>query len=467
MNSSDVFIIDDNCERRNKLITIIEFIGKSCSGANYRNPKSQVLARTSAILIGAHDQHEETIGLLSEIHALAPRVSVILVDFDEKLLPSTIKNVVDVLHSPFRLPMFLYSLYKCRFNDSQSLKPFDGGLNTMAQGLVGESESICVIRKLIEQVAPTEASVIILGESGTGKEVIARSIHNHSSRATKPFVPVNCGAIPAELLESELFGHEKGAFTGAITARQGRFELAENGTLFLDEIGDMPLNMQVKLLRVLQERCFERVGGNKSIAANVRIIAATHRNLEQAIRDGNFREDLFYRLNVFPIEVPPLRARKKDIPLLVTTLITKLHALQKPGVHLLPAAMEAFINYAWPGNVRELANLVERLTILFPNGIVDLNDLPQRFKTPTTVHEDGVVRQERAILLQCQETSPIVSGDGINLKEYLVKTELTLIIQALDESHWVVAHAANYLNMGRTTLVEKMRKYGLVRPSIN
>ena len=223
------------------------------------------------------------------------------------------------------------------------------------ESLVGISPQIQKVRSLITQVASSDANVLILGESGTGKELVARSIHRQSDRSARPFVPVNCGAIPADLLESELFGHEKGAFTGAITARVGRFELADGGTLFLDEIGDMSPHMQVKLLRVLQERCFERVGSNRSLFADVRIVAATHRDLESEIREGRFREDLFYRLEEFPIEMPPLRARVEDIPVLVKTLVKRL-ANERGDVALPKAVLDAMQRYTWPGNVRELSN---------------------------------------------------------------------------------------------------------------
>ena len=214
------------------------------------------------------------------------------------------------------------------------------------RSLVGNSRETRRVRKMIEQVAPTEATVLVLGESGTGKEVVARNIHYHSKRRSKPFVPINCGAIPSELLESELFGHEKGSFTGAIGARQGRFELAQGGTIFLDEIGDMPLSMQVKLLRVIQERSFERVGSNKSIKSDVRIVAATHRNLETHIKEGKFREDLYYRLNVFPVEMPRLRDRVEDLPLLINELITRLEHEKNASVRLTPAAVMALCNYS-------------------------------------------------------------------------------------------------------------------------
>ncbi|MEL7045980.1 MAG: sigma-54 dependent transcriptional regulator, partial [Pseudomonadota bacterium] len=250
----------------------------------------------------------------------------------------------------------------------------------LAADLVGSSAAMEGIRRLIAQVAPAEASVLILGESGTGKEVVARGVHRLSPRARGPFVPVNCGAIPGELLESELFGHEKGAFTGAISARQGRFEMAAGGTLFLDEIGDMPLQMQVKLLRVLQERCFERVGSNRSQDCDVRVIAATHQDLERRVDEGEFRMDLFYRLNVFPIEVPPLRERVEDVPALVRRFTEILESEQRGQVRIAEDAMVTLMHYPWPGNVRELSNLVERLAILHPDAEVRSAELPERFR---------------------------------------------------------------------------------------
>ena len=231
----------------------------------------------------------------------------------------------------------------------------------------GHSTRMTNVRRLIEQVAAFNTSVLITGESGTGKEWAARYVHELSPRADKAFVPVNCGAIPAELLESELFGHEKGAFTGAISTRIGRFEAAEGGTLFLDEIGDMSLPMQVKLLRVLQERIYERVGSNRPRPCDVRIIAATHRNLEAAIRDGSFREDLYYRLNVFPIELPPLRERLEDLPDLIANILERCRATGLSPVHMTPGAVRILKHYGWPGNIRELANLLERLCVLYPD----------------------------------------------------------------------------------------------------
>lgn len=330
------------------------------------------------------------------------------------------------------------------------------------RSLVGNSRGIRHVRKMIEQVAGSDATVIILGESGTGKEVVARNIHYYSARRNKSFVPINCGAIPSDLLESELFGHEKGAFTGAISTRQGRFEMAEGGTLFLDEIGDMSIHMQVKLLRVLQERNFSRIGSNKIIDSDVRIIAATHRDLEKAIQGGNFREDLFYRLNVFPIEMPPLRDRVEDIPLLVNELIKRLEHENRGSVRLTQSAIMALCQYNWPGNVRELANLIERLVIIHPYGVVDVHDLPDKFQIDPVELSEAKLPVSNLMSIDPFDT-PRLPQEGIDLKEHLTNLECSLIKQALEDAGGVVAHAANRLNLRRTTLVEKLRKYGLQR----
>jgi sigma-54 specific flagellar transcriptional regulator A len=276
-------------------------------------------------------------------------------------------------------------------------------------------------------------------------------------------VPVNCGAIPPDLLESELFGHRKGAFTGAINDREGRFELAEGGTLFLDEIGDMSLQMQVKILRVLQERTFERIGSNDSITSDVRIIAATHKDLEAAIREGEFREDLFYRLNVFPIEMPPLKDRVEDIPLLVNELVRRIEHEKRGSVRLSPGAIYALCQYSWPGNVRELANLVERMAILHPYGVVDAADLPEKFRSGEGEVSENVVDALIGAPVTSEDLDPRLPRKGLNLKEHLSYLEISYIRQALADSGGVVAHAAKRLGMRRTTLVEKLRKYGLQR----
>lgn len=370
-------------------------------------------------------------------------------------------------------------------------------------GPTGNSAAIRRVRRMIEQVAGHDTTVLVTGESGTGKEVVARAVHEQSARRDKPFVAVNCGAIPADLLESELFGHEKGAFTGAITARKGRFEMADGGTLFLDEIGDMTLPMQVKILRVLQERTYERVGSSRSIRCEVRIIAATHRNLEESIVKGTFREDLFYRLNVFPIEMPPLRERLEDLPLLIEDLIEAMERNGHGSVRLSQDAIHALRAYHWPGNVRELSNLIERLAVLHPHTVVGVSDLPQRYRThianvsaaasaapapvaaddiapfvsqapapaiaaapapvPNPTYAPAVIPLPASAATYLSATPAMLPPDGVNLKDHIETIELALIRQALQQSSGVVAHAAKLLNTRRTTLVEKLRKYGLQR----
>ncbi len=339
---------------------------------------------------------------------------------------------------------------------------------SLFRALVGKSPAIQRLRRAIEQVAPTNSTVLLLGETGTGKEIVARNIHYYSKRRDKPFVAVNCGAIPSELLESELFGHEKGAFTGAVSARKGRFELAQGGTLFLDEIGDMPMPMQVKLLRVLQERSFERVGGTRTIEADVRIVAATHRKLEDMIREGQFREDLYYRLNVFPIELPPLRERLEDLPVLINELIARLESSQQGSVRLTVRAVDALARHDWPGNIRELANLIERLAILYPYGVVELEDLPERFRRLVGADE-GREKASSAPAATPAVPPPMparLPREGLDLKQHLSDLEVQLIQQALEETGGVVAQAAKLLGMRRTTLVEKMRKYGIQRGDV-
>lgn len=316
--------------------------------------------------------------------------------------------------------------------------------------LTGNSPSIRGVRKLIDQVADFDTSVLITGESGTGKELVARAIHDLSERSDKPFVPINCGAIPSELLESELFGHERGAFTGAINARLGRFELAEGGTLFLDEIGDMSTPMQAKLLRVLQERSYERVGSNKTRHCNVRIIAATHRDLPDAVSNGDFREDLYYRLNVFPIEIPPLRKRTSDLPALLDELLIQHQDEGKDRLRFTGEAMHALVNYSWPGNIRELGNLVERLGILGPSGEVGVSNLPNRYRAASPASGDpGRLPATKAVF------------HDLSLKDHLQQIEMDLIHKAMHKAGGVVAKAARLLGLRRTTLVEKLGKHGL------
>ncbi len=327
--------------------------------------------------------------------------------------------------------------------------------------LVGESLVIQDIFKTIEKVAQTDSTVLITGESGTGKELVAQAIHKYSPRALAPWVVVNCGAIPSELLEAELFGHVKGAFTGATQNREGRFEMAQGGTLFLDEIGDMPLHLQVKLLRVLQMRQFEPVGSSKPLDLNVRIIAATNRNLEEAVQKREFREDLYYRLNVIPVKIPSLRERRSDIPLLVHHFIHQFnelaqHAVEAPSGQI----MEALLAYDWPGNVRELENLMERLVILKGRGTVDLGDLPHRiFQKYAEARPSGA-----GAVAEWEFPKMVLPQSGVDLKSIVAAFENHLVDQALVRTNGNKNRASELLQMNRTTLVEKLRKRGMIVP---
>ncbi len=464
-----VLLVDADDVRRQQLGTVLSFMGIPWQEVveSDLDVAIETAGPLQGILAGELREHA-----LSELLAAHPRLPFL------SLMPAShgCSNFIGVAEAPFTYESLTRHLHFCQA--FISLHPrhqtHDKG-QTLLRLLVGKGRGIQEVRRLIGQVAETDANVLILGESGTGKEVVARAIHELSARSAGPFVPINCGAIPAELLESELFGHEKGAFTGAIAARRGRFELAQGGTLFLDEIGDMPLPMQVKLLRVLQERQFDRVGGGKAVQADVRVIAATHRDLEAMIRTQAFREDLYYRLNVFPIETPPLRDRADDIPLLLQELLNR-HAEQHKGIiRLTQRAMESLMQYAWPGNVRELSNLIERLLILYPNQIVDVADLPGRYRLlPCEPRDERLTEMDErdalaAVFQSPPELDPGIAiplpmqlpQEGVNLKEMLADLEVELIRQALESQDGVVARAADLLSMRRTTLVEKMKKYGM------
>ncbi|MEO1751471.1 sigma-54-dependent Fis family transcriptional regulator [Thiofaba sp. EF100] len=484
MQASEVLVLDGDGARAAEVVKLLRFAG--------------VPARTEAIDAPEHWRAIFFAGALAEEHEVflagqaERKTPLILLETDKPArtgLPAS--SLVARLSWPFSLPALQAVLRQADAVHPAALPPD-------FRPLVGESPAMQRIRGMVRKVAPSEATVLILGESGTGKEVIARNVHQFSARRDKPFIPLNCGAIPAELLESELFGHEKGAFTGALSSRPGRFELAEGGTLFLDEIGDMPMPMQVKLLRVLQERTYERVGGRETRKANVRIIAATHRDLEERIRQGEFREDLYYRLNVFPIETASLREMSEDLPLLVEEMIGRLEREGRGSLSLTPGAMAVLSRYPWPGNVRELANLIERLSILYPDQPVEIHDLPPRYLegidltelasavshgaasgggASSTGLDAGVdpasqaAQHDTHVSSAPADTPPMVirpdafdlPEEGLDLKALLEGLEVRLINQALARNDGVVAQAARMLGVRRTTLVEKMRKYGLAR----
>ncbi|HCA25679.1 MAG TPA: sigma-54-dependent Fis family transcriptional regulator [Pseudomonas sp.] len=462
----DILLVSDNGDLIHKLETIVSFIGEPCSSCSYKSSAEYLKTHSvDAVLV------DFSVSTAQELILQFPHIPFVAVVAEDGVVNPE-RNLVGACTLPMTYPVLTQAIHRCQEYSRRrpgSTKP-SGVKTRLFRSLVGRSEEIQTVRRLVEQVAPTDATVLILGESGTGKEVVARNVHFFSERKDGPFIPVNCGAIPGELLESELFGHEKGAFTGAISARKGRFELAESGTLFLDEIGDMPLPMQVKLLRVLQERTFERVGSNKVQTADVRVIAATHKNLEQMIQEGGFREDLYYRLNVFPIDMPAMRERIEDLPLLLNELITRMENEKRGSIRFSTSAILSLCQHDWPGNVRELANLVERMAIMHPHGVIGVGELPRKFRYVEDDQDD--LRQLRETEDERGEAFSGLVGldspaflppEGLDLKEYLGGLEQTLIQQALDECNGVVARAAERLRIRRTTLVEKMRKYGLNR----
>lgn len=455
-------IVTDNNKISSNMRTVLEFIKKdACFVDCLETAREELKSNTdiSLVFVAVSNQttEEEVIGFLASEYPSLP-VHLVVDSVDENSQPLALApGVASVLHFPIDFSSLTRTIRKAELDRNTR--------NCHANELVsltGRSAEILEVEALIRHVSQSDANVLLLGESGTGKEIVARSVHQQSMRANEPFIAVNCGAIPPELLESELFGHEKGAFTGAISTRRGRFELAEGGTLFLDEIGDMPMSMQVKLLRVLQERAFERVGGVKTIKSNVRLIAATHQNLEKSIDEGKFRTDLFYRLNVFPIKLPPLRQRAADIPLLIEEFARKfqLQLCQTNPIVFEQSALDALSRHPLPGNVRELENLVERLSILRPGESISYSNLPDRYQTgsPKTA---GLVKVESSSQIELRAPTIKFESGTINLKQHLTTLEKDLIFQALDDTDWVVSKAAKALSLRRTTLIQKIRKLGI------
>jgi len=486
MSESRILLIDSDAVRAERTVSLLEFMDFNprwvVDGADI-NPSKHRHNEWMAVMVGSSEdaaQADKFFDWLADAKLPPP---VLLMEGDPSAFAAAHglhEASVWLLDTPLRHTQLEALLRRA------SLKRLDAEHQATSvqqdSGPTGNSAAVTALRRLIDQVAAFDTTVLVLGESGTGKEVVARAIHQQSPRRDGPFVAINCGAIPPDLLESELFGHEKGAFTGALSARKGRFEMAEGGTLLLDEIGDMSLPMQVKLLRVLQERSFERVGGGQTIRCNVRVIAATHRNLEARIGEGQFREDLFYRLNVFPIEMPALRERADDLPVLVQTIAGQLARTGRGEVRFADEALQALRRYDWPGNVRELTNLVERLAVLHPSGLVRVQDLPARYRgdfvsapaTPAAAIEPQPLPGHAPVQPVEADAGkptpePPVAGtnhlpdDGIDLRGHMANIELALINEALERTQGVVAHAAQLLGLRRTTLVEKLRKYGIDR----
>ncbi|WP_428239463.1 sigma-54-dependent transcriptional regulator [Gynuella sp.] len=488
-----VLIIDDNIDRRQEIRVIMDFLGEEAydSGVDEwklkANEAFQTKDEVSAVILG-----ECRVGInrvLTEIMSWDRGLPVIMIGSfhaDESIEEELKRVVIARIPHPPSYNVMVDTLHRAQvYREQMDLsRGRDQRRETnLFRSLVGSSRTIQAVREMMAQVADKDVTVLITGESGTGKEVVARNLHYNSHRRHKPFVPVNCGAIPGELIESELFGHEKGSFTGAISTRAGRFEMAEGGTLFLDEIGDLPLTMQVKLLRVLQERTFERVGGTKTFSSDVRVVAATHRDLEKMIEEGTFREDLYYRLNVFPIEMPALRERREDIPLLLNELISRMENEKRGSIRFNSAAVMSLSNHEWPGNIREMANLVERLAIMHPYGVIGVNEMPKKYRhidelgelansgfmtdSPEVAVSESSMINGNSVMTSTEPNQPaLLPVNGLDLKEYLTDLERSLIQQALDDANGVVARAAEKLHIRRTTLVEKMRKYNLSKKEL-
>jgi len=464
MRNETVLVVDDVPEIRTTMSEILKYKGFAVDQATDGQEAIELLSDRfyDIVLTDIAMPRKDGMEVLQYIKSNSPdTICIMITGFGsiEGAVEALRLGAFDYLSKPIKPSEVVVVIEKAI--EVRDLKRENLSLKEELQGrynfdrIVGQSQSIKRIFTLVEKVARTNSTVLITGESGTGKELIAHAIHYSSGRKARPLVPINCAAIPEELLESELFGHEKGAFTHAIRTRIGRFELANKGTIFLDEIGEMSPSLQVKLLRVLQERCFERVGGVKTINVDIRVVAATNIDLEEAVNKGRFREDLFYRLNVIPIQLPPLRERKGDIPLLVEHFLQKFsrgnpsyaNAIDEEALKILEA-------YDWPGNVRELENIVERLVILANEPVITITDIPERI-----VSRSGTIP-----LTIKSEPAALLPEEGMSLSAAVEQFEKTLILQALDRTNGVKNRAAKLLKMNRTTLIEKMKKMKMMKP---
>ncbi|MCB0219460.1 MAG: sigma-54-dependent Fis family transcriptional regulator [Chrysiogenetes bacterium] len=414
--------------------------------------------RPSVVLLDIKLPDMDGLELLAQCKQLSPDTEVILMTGY-----GTVESAVDAMKAgafhyltkPFKIEDVLNLVERAA--EHRKLKTENVELRRQlerkygSENFIGNSDKMQHVFRLIDRVADTDSTVLITGESGTGKELVARALHLHSSRRDVPMVTVNCAAVPEDLLESELFGHTKGAFTGAIATRQGKFQAAAGGTIFLDEVGEMTPSLQVKLLRVLQEKEVTPVGSEKSIKVDVRVIAATNRDLQREVEEGRFREDLFYRLNVIPITLPPLRDRKEDVPVLIQHFLQRFSReknMQVAGIS--EDAVKTLARYPWPGNVRELENLLERMVVLKGEGQLTLEDLPEKFLIP------------RAVELNVPEVE--VPEEGVDLKRLVDDFEDRIILSALNRTKWNKNRAATLLGIKRTTLLEKLKKKALVAP---
>jgi DNA-binding NtrC family response regulator len=463
MRLSRILVVDDESTLRTALFRMLDRKGLSVITASSSDEAKMLMQGDQSLdlaLVDLNLPDGDGIELMTTIKTTHPDCQVIILTGNgtiENAVRATQRGAFHFITKPFNMEELMSLVDKALSHkklqqENLSLKA-ELTKKYKFEQIIGHSEEIKSVLELVERVSDSDSTILITGESGTGKELIARAIHYNSNRADNSFVAINCGAIPAELLESELFGHVKGAFTGAISNRIGRFELADGGTIFLDEIGDLEPALQVKILRVLQERTFEPVGGTKSLQANVRVITATNKNLEELVEQGQFREDLYYRLNVIPVVLPSLRERRSDIPLLMAHFLDHFNkGKNKKLTGVSPEAMECLVSYNWPGNIRELENLVERLAILKGQGLVDVNDLPSRYRPMST---------NTAV---SGATFFDVPEDGVDFNTAVDRFENSLILRALEKTGWNRNQAALLLRLNRTTLVEKIKKKGLRPP---
>lgn len=454
-NLKTILIVDDEAPMRKNLVELLSEEGYGLLQATDGVTAIEYAQtmRPHLILLDIKLPKMDGLSALKEIKALLPDVPVIVFTAhgtSERAIEAMKLGAYDYLEKPFKLDEFLlvvkralgYSTLLNEVNELRAVQPRET-VSPSAE-LVAGSGRMQDIFKLIGKAAPTDATVLIQGESGTGKELIANAIQRHSRRSDKPFVKVNCAALPETLLESELFGHARGAFTGAIAERKGRFELADGGTIFLDEISDMTPQLQTKLLRVLQQRSFERVGGKETITVDVRVIAATNKNLDAEMKAGRFRDDLYYRLNVMPIVVPPLRERPEDIPELVEHFIAKYGNHRK--ILISAESLAVLQRYSWPGNIRELENVIQRALVLATGSVITLDHLPLTVKA-----EGDLIPKE------------LVWQSGIPLKRILADIEREIILKTLRQVNWNRTKAAEILQINRRSLFDKIKEHNIER----
>jgi len=451
--SKTILVVDDEKDIRISLTGILEDEGYQVLTADNGIDALECarLELPDLVLLDIWMPGMDGLETLERLKTLFPQVTVIMISGHgtiETAVRATKLGAFDFIEKPLSLDKVLISVVNALC--MKELRVENEELKRAVANeyeMIGSASVMAVLREQIMRVAPTTASVLVTGENGTGKELAARSIHYYSLRRDRPFVAINCAAIPEELIESELFGHEKGAFTGAVSQKKGKFDLADGGTLFLDEIGDMSLRTQAKVLRIIQERCFDRVGGTKQVSVDVRIIAATNKKLDDEISQGRFREDLYYRLNVVPFQVPALRQRREDIPLLVQHFVAQFYRREgRESKTFHPEALRILAGYDWPGNVRELKNIVERILIMTPGRTITAADVPELRGTPDTIE-----------FFERLDGASIVG----TLREAREGFEREFIIQKLEENDWNISRTAEVIELERSNLHRKIKSYGI------